>query len=96
MARQALQPPSGGGWQALGALEVVGAVFLIVPAALTWNPILTPIAAAVLSLETLAIAGRYAMKSVKFTAANPFAWALVLALLIAFVAFGRFVLAPLE
>src|SRR5690606_5195720 len=34
------------GWTALGALEVVGAVLLVVPAALKWMPTLTPVAAA--------------------------------------------------
>src|SRR2546423_76926 len=51
-------PPAG--WRALGVLEMVGAVLLIVPAAAQWMPVLTPLAAAALALETLALAGLYA------------------------------------
>src|SRR5947207_2278074 len=36
------------GWRALGVLEMVGAVLLIVPAAARWMPVLTPLAAAAL------------------------------------------------
>ncbi len=56
---------SPGGWRAVGVLEMVGAVLLIVPAATKWMPVLTPIAAAALALETLVVAfvayGRYAL-----------------------------------
>src|SRR2546421_891022 len=45
---------SRGGWRALGVLEMVGAVLLVVPAAAHWMPVLTPLAAAALALETLA------------------------------------------
>jgi hypothetical protein len=86
---------SRGGWRALGVLEMVGAVLLIVPAAVNWMPILTPIAAAVLALETLALAGLYARYSLKLTAENPLVWAVAMALLAAFVAYGRFAVSPL-
>jgi hypothetical protein len=46
---------SRGGWGALGVLEMLGAVLLVVPAAARWMPVLTPLAAAVLALETLAL-----------------------------------------
>src|SRR6266516_4297659 len=36
---------SRGGWRALGVLEMVGAVLLIVPAAANWMRVLTPLAA---------------------------------------------------
>src|SRR5947207_15340142 len=59
------------GWRALGVLEMVGAVLLIVPAAARWMPVLTPLAAAALALETLALAGLYARYSLKLAATNP-------------------------
>src|SRR5687768_10462297 len=65
---------SRGTWAALGVLEMVGAVLLIVPAAVKWMPLLTPLAAAVLALETLAIGGLYARYSLKVTASNPLVW----------------------
>jgi hypothetical protein len=83
---------SRGGWRALGVLEMLGAVLLIVPAAANWMPVLTPLAAAVLALETLALAALYARYSLKLTAENPLAWALVMGLLAAFVAYGRYTL----
>lgn len=83
------------GWTALGALEVVGAVLLVVPAALKWMPTLTPVAAAVLALETLTLAAFFARHSLQVAATNPMVWTLVMGLLAAFVAYGRFVLRPL-
>ena len=84
---------SPGGWRALGVLEMIGAVLLIVPAAANWIPVLTPLAAAVLALETLALAGLYARYSLKLIVANPLVWAVVMGLLAAFVAYGRSALA---
>src|SRR5256884_5379035 len=80
---------SRGGWRALGVVEMVGAVLLIVPAAAQWMPILTPLAAAALALETLALAGLYARYSLKLAATNPMVWAVVMGLLSAFVAYGQ-------
>jgi uncharacterized membrane protein YphA (DoxX/SURF4 family) len=77
-----------GGWRALGVLEMLGGILLIVPAA-------TALAAAVLALETLTLAWIYAGKSLKLVAANPFVWAAVMGLLVAFVAYGRYALTPL-
>jgi uncharacterized membrane protein YphA (DoxX/SURF4 family) len=83
-----------GGWRALGVLEIVGGVLLIVPAATKWMPVLTPIAAVVLALETLALAALYAWYSLKLTPTNPLIWAAVMALLVAFVAYGRYAVNP--
>ncbi|MGH7483527.1 MAG: DoxX family protein [Longimicrobiales bacterium] len=94
LAKQMRALPHGG-WRVLGAIEMVGGVLLIVPAALDWMPALTPLAAAVLALETLALAGIYARYSRKLTAANPMVWALVMGLLAGFLAYGRYVLEPL-
>ena len=84
-----------GGWRALGVLEMVGAVLLVAPAAAKWMPVLTPLAAAVLALETLALAALYARYSLKLAATNPMVWAAVMGLLAVFVAYGRYVLSPL-
>jgi hypothetical protein len=85
---------SRGGWRALGVLEMLGAVLLVVPAATKWMPVLTPLAAAALALETLALAGLYARYSLQLTVTNPLVWAVVMGLLAAFVAYGRYALRP--
>jgi len=86
---------SRGGWRALGVLEMLGAVLLVVPAAAQWMPVLTPLAAAALALETLALAGLYARYSLKLAATNPMIWAVVMGLLAACVAWGRYAIRPL-
>jgi VIT1/CCC1 family predicted Fe2+/Mn2+ transporter len=83
-----------GGWRLLGVLEMVGAILLVVPAAAKWRPALTPLAAAALALESLALAGLYARYSRKVAATNPLVWAVVMGLLTAFVAYGRYALRP--
>ena len=85
---------SRSGWGALGMFEMLGAVLLVVPAAAKWMPVLTTIAAAVLALETLALAGLYARFSLRLTAHNPLVWTIVMGLLAAFVAYGRYALLP--
>jgi DoxX-like family len=83
-----------GGWRALGFLEMAGGVLLIVPAAFKWMPGLTAHAAAVLTLETFVLAALYARHSTKMTPENPMIWALMMGVLVAFVAYGRYVLKP--
>jgi hypothetical protein len=87
---------SRGGWRALGILEMLGAVLLIVPAATQWMPIMTLVAAAVLALESLTLAAVFARHSLKLTAENPLVWNVVMGLLAAFVVCGRYALAPLN
>lgn len=82
------------GWRLLGAIEVAGGVLLIIPAATKWMPSLTPIAAGVLALETLALAAIYARYSLQLAATNPLVWSVVMCLLVAFVAYGRYALSP--
>ncbi len=84
-----------GGWRALGVLEMFGAVLLVVPAAARWMPELTPLAATVPTVETLAIAALYARYSLQLAATNPLVWAVVMGLLAAFVAYGRYAIRPL-
>ncbi len=61
-----------GGWGALGVFEMACGVLLVVPAAVNWMPALTPLAAAALALETLALAGLYGRYSLQLTAAKVF------------------------
>jgi hypothetical protein len=82
------------GWRAIGVFEVVGAALLIVPAALRWMPVLTPLAATALALETLALAALYARYSLKVAATNPLVYAVPMCLMAAIVAYGRFSLSP--
>jgi len=88
MPATAALPP--GGWAALGVFEMVCALLLIVPAATRWRPILTPVAAGALVLESLVLAGLYAQYSVSLTATNPLVWVVAMALMAASVAVGRF------
>lgn len=84
-----------GGWRILGVIEIVGALLLIVPAALRWMPSLTPLAAALLALEAVGLAALFGRRySLKLTPKNPTVWPVVMGVLVAFVAYGRYVLAP--
>jgi uncharacterized membrane protein YphA (DoxX/SURF4 family) len=94
LAKQMVALPRAA-WSVLGVLEIVGALLLIVPAATRWMPVLTPLAALVLAVETLALAALYASHSLQLAATNPMVWALVMGLLAAFVAYGRHSLHPL-
>ncbi len=85
---------SRGEWGALGVFEMLCAVLLIVPAATKWVPVLTPLAAAALALENLTLGVWFARHSVKLTATNPLVWVVGMAVLAAFVAYGRYVLRP--
>ncbi len=75
-------------WGALGIVEMIGGVLLIVPAAMKWMPALTPAAAAVLAVETLALVALYASYSLALRAENPLVWAVVMFVLVAFVAYA--------
>jgi uncharacterized membrane protein YphA (DoxX/SURF4 family) len=79
-------------WMALGILELVCMVGLIVPAALRWHPALTVVAAAVLAIESLVFIGVH----VKYHELAPIIMSGVLGLLMAFIAYGRMVLQPIR
>ncbi|HJQ21505.1 MAG TPA: hypothetical protein VJ867_14245 [Gemmatimonadaceae bacterium] len=85
----------GGAWRALGAFEVIAALLLIFPAAMKLKPRVTAHAAAALALETFALAAMYARYSTAITATNPMPWAIVMGLLVAFLAYGRYALRPI-
>ena len=78
-------------WMALGILELVCAVGLIVPAALPWHPTLTVVAATALAIESLVFIGVHA----KYREITPIIMSGVLGLLMAFIAYGRMVLQPI-
>jgi uncharacterized membrane protein len=78
-------------WMALGILELVGAVGLIVPAALRWQPGLTVLAATLLAIESLVFIGVH----VRYAETAPIIMSAVLGLLMAFLAYGRMFLRPI-
>jgi len=80
-----------GAWMALGILELLCTVGLIVPAAFHWRPALTIAAAAVLAIESLVFIGVH----VKYREITPIVMSAVLGLVMAFVAYGRLVLNPI-
>jgi len=83
------------GWRAFGIVEMVGGLLLFLPALLGSRRELIPLAAMVLAAETFLLAALYGRRSVKLVAANPFGWAVVMAMLVALVAYGRYALLPL-
>jgi hypothetical protein len=86
---------SRGGWGAIGAFEMLCAILLVVPAAAKWMPVLTPSAAVALTLESLVLAVIFAQYSRSLSASNPLIYVVVMGLVAAFVAYGRFALRPL-
>jgi hypothetical protein len=78
-------------WMALGLLELVCTVGLIVPAAFHWEPTLTIVAATVLAVESLVFVGVH----VKYGELTPTILSGVLGLVMAFITYGRWVLKPI-
>ena len=78
-------------WMALGILELVCTVGLIVPGAFHWQPALTVVAATVLATESLVFVWVHA----KYGEIPPIIMSGVLGLLMAFIAYGRMVLKPI-
>ncbi len=78
-------------WMALGILELVCTVGLILPAAFRWHPSLTVVAATVLAIESLVFIGVHT----KYHEITPVIMCVVLGLLMAFIAYGRMVLKPI-
>jgi hypothetical protein len=78
-------------WMALGILELVCTVGLIVPAAFRWHPTLTVVAATVLAIESLVFIGVH----VKYGEVTPIILSGALGLLMAFIAYGRMILKPI-
>lgn len=77
-------------WRLVGAIEVVGGLLLVVPGMMQRLPMLTPAAAALLVVESIALSAFYASYSTTVAASNPLVWTVVMAVLTAVVAVGRF------
>ena len=78
-------------WKALGVLELVCTVGLIVPDAFRWQPTLTVVAAAFLAVESIV----FVLVHVKYREVAPIVMSGVLGLLMAFIVYGRLVLRPI-
>ena len=78
-------------WMALGILELVCAVGLIVPAFFHWQPVITVASAAVLAIESLV----FVWVHVKYSETGSIIMSALLGLLMAFLAYGRMVLKPM-
>jgi len=78
-------------WMALGILELVCTIGLIVPAAFHWRPALTVLAATLLAIESLVFVWAHA----RYRETTPIILSTVLGLLMAFIAYGRMVLKPI-
>jgi uncharacterized membrane protein YphA (DoxX/SURF4 family) len=78
-------------WMALGILELVCTIGLIVPAAFHWRPRLTVLAATLLAIESLV----FVWVHVQYHEMTPMILSGVLGLLMAFIAYGRMVLRPI-
>jgi hypothetical protein len=78
-------------WTALGILELVCMVGLIVPAVLHWQPLLTVVTATALALESLVFIGVHA----RYREIPPIILSGVLGLVMAFIAYGRLVVKPI-
>jgi uncharacterized membrane protein YphA (DoxX/SURF4 family) len=78
-------------WTALGIVELVCVVGLIVPAALRWHPTITVAAAAVLALESLVFIWVHA----QYREIPTIVMMGVLGLVMAFIAYGRMFVTPI-
>src|ERR1700689_5481033 len=77
-------------WMALGILELVGTVGLIVPAALHWQTACTEVAPPVLTIESLVFVWVHA----RYGEITPIILSGMLGLLMSVIAYGRMVLKP--
>ncbi len=78
-------------WTALGILELICTIGLVVPAAFHWRPQLTILAAALLAVESLV----FIWVHVKYHETTSVILSAVLGLVMAFVVYGRAVLRPI-
>lgn len=78
-------------WTALGVLELIGAIALILPGVLHSGTNLTIATATVLCIESLL----FIWVHMKYAEKTPIIMSSVLGIIMAFIAYGRFALAPL-
>ncbi len=79
-------------WMALGVLELVCVLGLVLPSALAWKPRLTVLAAVLLALESLVFIGVH----LKYREPGAIVMSAALGLILAFVAYGRAFLSPIR
>ena len=79
-------------WMALGILELVCVLGLVLPSALAWKPRLTVLAAVLLALESLVFIGVH----LKYREPGTIVMSAALGLILAFVAYGRAFLSPIR
>jgi hypothetical protein len=79
-------------WMALGIVELSCTVGLIFPTALHGQPVLTVVAATVLAIESLV----FIWVHVRYRELPPIIMSAILGLMMAFVAYGRMVLEPVD
>lgn len=78
-------------WTALGILELVCTIGLIVPAFFHWRPQLTILAAMLLAVESLI----FVWVHLKYRESTPMILSSVLGLVMVFIAYGRMILRPI-
>jgi uncharacterized membrane protein YphA (DoxX/SURF4 family) len=78
-------------WAFLGAFGCLAGLGLIFPGAINVLPILTPIAAAAVAAQSLLITAFY----VRYGDRSPMPYSVIMAIMAAFVSYGRFALMPL-
>jgi hypothetical protein len=78
-------------WAFLGAFGCLAGLCLVVPAALNVLPMLTAFAAAAVAAQSLLITGFY----VYYGDSSPMSYSIAMAVMAAFISYGRFALAPL-
>ena len=78
-------------WTGLGVLELACVAGLILPAALRWRPVLTPVAAALLAAESVLFVAVH----VRHGEPGAIGMSAALGLVMAFIAYGRLVLRPI-
>ena len=77
-------------WAFLGALGIVTGLGLILPGAIHVLPVLTPIAAAAVAAQSVLISAFY----IHYGDRAPLSYSATMAIMGAFIAYGRFVLRP--
>ena len=77
-------------WMIFGIIELICAIGLIVPGAITWHPTLTTMAAVILAVESVVFIAVH----VKYRETPAIVMSGVLGLTMIFIAYGRFVLSP--
>jgi hypothetical protein len=77
-------------WAFLGAFGCVGGLALILPGATNVLPTITPIAAAALAVQSILISALY----IHYGDSSPLVYSVAMALMAAFIAYGRFALKP--